>query len=126
MNLLEKVVLLESEADDFGFRWDNTDQIMEQIKSECQEIDEHLQDLTSDPKKIKLQEEIGDLLHAVFSLCVFCKLDPAETLENTLKKFQRRLTAVKAIANEQGLSSLKTYSFPELMLIWKQAKKMVG
>ncbi|MDX1900636.1 MAG: MazG nucleotide pyrophosphohydrolase domain-containing protein [Gammaproteobacteria bacterium] len=122
MNLFEKIISLEHEADAFGFRWETTDQIMEQITSECQEIDEHLH---VGRDNARLQEEIGDLLHAVFSLCVFCKLDPQTTVEKTTDKFARRLAAVKQIATERGLNTLKGHSFDELMKIWHQAKERV-
>lgn len=125
MNLLEKITLLEKEADDFGFRWETTEQIMEQIKSECTEVSEHL-NIAGNYAKTQLQEEIGDLLHAVFSLCVFCQFSPEETLEKTLSKFDRRLQAVKNLAAEKGLQNLQGRSFEELMDFWKQAKCNVG
>lgn len=121
MDPLQKVLLLERQADDFGFRWENTQQIMAQIESESHEIREHLDDPVA---REALQEEIGDLLHAVFSLCVYCQFDPKETLEKTLIKFEQRLTAVKKIANAQGLSTLQGYSFEELMQFWDKAKRM--
>ncbi len=124
MKLLDKVTALENEAAEFGFQWETTDQLMAQIQSECIEITEHLN--STHDNRAALQEEIGDLLHAVFSLCVFCKLDPEETLMKTLEKFQRRLQAVKTIAQEQQLSNLRGKSFDELMVIWKRAKSRVG
>lgn len=125
MNTFEKLTRLEKEAENFGFKWENTNQIMAQIKSECEEIDEHLSPMTEDNKS-KLQEEIGDLLHAVFSLCVFCKLDAEETLTKSVDKFQRRLNAVKAIAQEKGMTVLSSFSFDELMVLWEEAKQRVG
>lgn len=125
MDLLEKVASLEKDADRFGFRWETTNQIMAQIQSECLEITAHLSDFPHHSKS-ELQEEIGDLLHAVFSLCVFCKFSPKETLEQTLSKFERRLTAVKQLASDRGLMNLEGCSFEELMSIWNQAKKSVG
>lgn len=125
MLLLEKIVKLEKEADDFGFKWENTDQIMAQIHSECDEVTEQLQNTEFDANKVKLEEEIGDLLHAVFSLCVFCKLSPQTTLEKTLTKFERRLSAVKQLANAHGLMTLENHSFGELMEYWARAKKIV-
>ena len=65
MNLLDKVVALENTASEFGFEWETTDQIMKQIQSECAEINEHL-GLGIAANQAALQEEIGDLLHAVF------------------------------------------------------------
>lgn len=121
MDLLKKVENLEKDAADFGFRWENPSQIMEQILSECKEVFEHLEDHNHDPKH--LQEEIGDLLHAVFSLCVFCKFDTKETLKNTLTKFEKRLKEVKKIAKSHGLSTLEGHNFDELMQIWDEAKQ---
>lgn len=124
MDLLEKVVVLESDADMFGFRWENTAQIMAQIESECLEIREHLDGEPTANNRAELQEEIGDLLHAVFSLIVFCKLSPKQTLEQTLNKFESRLNNVKQLAKERGLDTLNGFSFDELMLLWDQAKQL--
>ena len=126
MALLDKVVALEEDASEFGFRWETTDQIMQQIQSECEEIKEHLHKGISKENQANLQEEIGDLLHAVFSLCVFCRLSPRMTLGQTLTKFERRLRAVKLIAEENGLTTLEGQSFDELMCIWDKAKELVG
>lgn len=125
MDLLERVVALENEASAFGFEWETTSQIMAQIQSECDEVNEHL--LHGVPvNRAELQEEIGDLLHAVFSLCVFCKLNPAETLQQTLDKFEGRLDAVRDIARENGIDNLAGYPFDELMAIWQKAKVRAG
>lgn len=126
MDLLERVVALENEASEFGFEWETTTQIMAQIQSECHEVNEHLLQGASPVNKAELQEEIGDLLHAVFSLCVFCKLDPKETLQQTLDKFAGRLNAVKDIAREEGIGNLAGYPFDELMAIWQKAKVRAG
>lgn len=126
MELLDKINALEEEASQFGFKWQNTSQIMEQIRSECEEIQEHLEHDASKENQTALQEEIGDLLHAVFSLCIFCKLSPRLTLGQSLTKFERRLRAVKLIAEEQELSNLEGLAFDELMLIWEKAKDLVG
>lgn len=126
MSLLEKIVLLEQDADAFGFRWETTEQIMAQIESECVEISEHLHAGSEQANQAELQEEIGDLLHAVFSLCVFCKMSPRETLGKTLEKFERRLNAVKNIAEKKGLSNLNGYPFDALMGVWDEAKRQVG
>jgi uncharacterized protein YabN with tetrapyrrole methylase and pyrophosphatase domain len=124
MNILKKILILEQEANNFGFSWENTDQIMAQIQSECLEINEHLEQDSSQINQDKLQEEIGDLLHAAFSLSVFCKLSPEDTLTKTVNKFERRLNAVRNIAAERGLDNLRNHSFDELMTIWHKAKRI--
>ncbi len=124
MDLLEKIVVLETDAENFGFCWENTSQIMAQIKSECIEIEEHLQEGIAETNRFELEEEIGDLLHAVFSLCVFCKLSPKNTLDKTLRKFEGRLNAVKQLANDRGLTHLHGFSFEQLMELWNKAKQL--
>ena len=126
MDLLDQVVNLEEAASEFGFRWETSHQIMAQIQSECFEINEHIDNGLLTINQAELQEEIGDLLHAVFSLCVFCKFSPRETLAQTLTKFERRLNTVKDIAKEQGLSDLNGRSFDELMDIWQAAKARIN
>ncbi|WP_131783343.1 MazG nucleotide pyrophosphohydrolase domain-containing protein [Legionella gresilensis] len=126
MDLLEKIVFLEKEAAQFGFRWENAKQIMAQIESEYHEVNEHLPNLAKNSVNRDLQEEIGDLLHAVFSLCVFCQFDPKETLNQTLIKFERRLKAVKQLAVSRGETNLEGYSFTQLMELWEQAKRIAN
>ncbi len=126
MDLLDKVVSLEESASEFGFRWGTADQIMHQIQSECEEVKEHLHHGLSQDNKAALQEEIGDLLHAVFSLCVFSGFSPGVTLGQSLTKFERRLHAVKLVAEERGLANLDGKPFDELMYIWDRAKELVS
>lgn len=126
MELLDKVVALEEEAFEFGFRWENSEQIIQQIHNECVEIEEHLNHGISQENQPMLQEEIGDLLHAVFSLCVFHRMSPRVTLGQALTKFERRLRAVKLLAEEDGLSTLEGQSFNVLMSFWDRAKVLVG
>lgn len=120
MDIFERMVASENEASQFGFKWESADQITDQIRSEISEIHVHLKD----HDQTKLQEEIGDLLHAAFSLCVFCQFDPHETLTMSIDKFTRRLQNVKKLANAQGLQSLHGKSFAELMDLWNKAKLM--
>jgi len=125
-NALTKISHLEQDASNFGLNWENTDQIMEQILSEVQEIKEQLESSNQEASRQALQEEIGDLIHAAFSLCVFCNFEPQETLIKSLDKFERRLTASKELAKAKGLTTLKGLPFHELMLYWKKAKAKVG
>lgn len=111
---------LEKEAVLLGLQWETTAQIMAQIRSECLEIEEHLE---KNDKRDALQDEIGDLLHAAFSLCTYCNFDTELTLQKSLDKFEHRLNAMKAIAKEQGLKNLQHKSFDELMSYWEMAKK---
>lgn len=118
--IFDDIKHLEKEAILLGLRWETKAQIMAQIRSECLEIEEHLE---AKDKRDALQDEIGDLLHAVFSLCTYCNFDTELTLRKSLDKFEHRLNAVKAIAKEEGLENLQGKSFEELMRYWELAKQ---
>jgi len=118
--IFDDIDLLEKEAVLFGLQWETKAQIMVQIRSECLEVEEHLE---AKDKRAALQDEIGDLLHAVFSLCTYCNFDTELTLRKSLDKFEHRLNAMKAIAKEQGLENLRGKSFDELMCYWELAKQ---
>lgn len=118
-DLLKRVEEQELTCKDFGFYWETLDQLIDQITSECKEIKEAFEK----GDEVHLQEEVGDLLQAAISLAVFCKLDPHQTLQNSIDKFQRRYEAVVAFAKQDGLSSLANRDFATLMHYWNLAKK---
>lgn len=119
--LLKRIEQLELEAKKFGFYWENFSQLIEQVQSECREVQEAWQ--LNEP--LLLQEEIGDLIQAAISLAVFCHLDPHETLLKSIEKFQGRYDAVVEMARNDGHESLQKQSFEILMNYWKRAKSQM-
>lgn len=118
--LLKKVEEQEAEANRFGFYWQHIEQLLEQIRSECNEVEESWakNDLPH------LQEEIGDLIQAAISLAVFCNFDPHETLLKSIDKFQKRYDAVVKLAQEDGFETLHDQPFDVLMHYWNRSKEM--
>lgn len=119
MTVLDRTLELEEKANAFGFQWENATQILDQIKSECQEIQAELDQKNTE----NLQGEIGDLLHAVLSLCVFCQFPLQTTLEKSLDKFESRLNRVISYAQSQGYQTLKGQPLDVLMSFWNKAKE---
>ncbi len=76
MNTFTRLTALEKQADDFDFMWTDTAQIFDQIQSECEEIKDNLAQMGD---RDHLQEEMGDLIHAGFSLCLFMGSEAEET-----------------------------------------------
>lgn len=119
MDILNKIASLEKQAKDFGFYWQDSKTIIQQIRSECAEIEELLENKSNTDS---LQEEIGDLLHAAFSLCIYHNYNPQDTLEKSTKKFEKRFNLTKIYAQEDGLKNLKESSPQEMMKYWNKAK----
>jgi uncharacterized protein YabN with tetrapyrrole methylase and pyrophosphatase domain len=116
--LLKQVENQELECKKFGFYWERFSQLMEQIQSECKEI----QEAWENNNIPHLQEEIGDLIQAAISLAIFCQFDPHETLSKSIKKFQKRMDALVEMAKEDGYDNLHNQSFETLMNYWNRAK----
>ncbi len=118
--LLKQVEEQEIIAKEFGFYWEHIGQLLEQIRSECVEVEESWQK----NDRAHLQEEIGDLVQAAISLAVFCNFDPHETLLKSIGKFQKRYDAVVSLARQDGHKSLHQQPFDVLMHYWNQAKNI--
>lgn len=116
--LLKQVEKQELDAEKFGFYWENIQQLIEQIQSECIEI----QEAWDKKDKAHLQEEVGDVMQAAISVAVFCKLDPRETLLKGIEKFQQRYDAVVQMAQNDGHKTLHGQPFDVLMHYWNRAK----
>ena len=116
--LLKQVEKQELEAQEFGFYWENFHQVIQQIQSECLEV----QEAWEKEDFLHLQEEIGDLIQAAVSLAVFCKLDPHKTLLKSIEKFQRRYDTVVQLACNDGYENLHKQSLEILMSYWNRAK----
>ncbi len=117
--LLKRVEEQEITARQFGFYWEHINQLIEQIQSECLEVQEAWQK----NDRTHLQEEIGDLLQAAISLAVFCNLDPHETLLKAIEKFQKRYNTVVELAQHDGYTNLRQQAFEVLMSYWNRAKQ---
>lgn len=119
MDTLQRVIAQEQEARDFGFDWPNQMAAIRQIINECKEISE---DIEAKAPPEKIQEEIGDLLHAAISLCAFSGFDVEATLEKIIQKFGRRMDAVKKLTYELGLKNLQGQSTRFMLDLWDKAK----
>lgn len=118
-NPLHELIELEKDTRDFGFNWPNQKAIIAQAISECHEITEAIQQNESSHR---IQEEIGDLIHAAISLCIFSGYDAEETLANVVKKLSDRMQTVKKLVKQEGLADLKGQSFEYMLEFWNKAK----
>ncbi len=120
--LLKKLEVQEIASKNFGFYWQDLEQLIAQIKSECDEVT--LAHKSVDQRH--LQEEIGDLMHAAASLAVFCGFDPVETIEKSIEKFQKRFDTLVSISSKAGLPHLQGQPMEVLTDYWEKAKKLTS
>lgn len=111
---------IEQEAIDFGFDWPNVEMILDQIQSECLEVKEAI---TQNEGEVRIKEEIGDLLHSIFSLCKFLNYDGPEILEEATDKFAKRFYRLKELVEADGYNNLQGEPIEILLKYWRMAKK---
>jgi uncharacterized protein YabN with tetrapyrrole methylase and pyrophosphatase domain len=79
MTTIQQAIKIEIEGKEFGFYWSHYSQITQNIVEEVQEIQECLENNFS---RTHLQEELGDLIFAILSLCFFLNFNPEEIYKN--------------------------------------------
>ena len=118
---LRNLIELEKNARAYGFEWPDPFMILDQVIDECREIREDIAYQAGSPK---VQEEVGDLLHAVLSLCFHLGYDVEETIEGIHVKFSRRMSLLKDLVKKRGLKNLRGQSIDSALLIWKEVKRI--
>lgn len=100
-----------------GFEWGSCDQVLEKIEEELLEVREAL----AKGNRRHLEEELGDLLFAVVSLCRQQQVEAEEALQQAVAKFMRRFRWMENASCENG-RLLEQCSAMELEGLWQQAK----
>lgn len=116
---LDNLIASENNAREFGFEWPTQAMIIEWIVSEGNEV---LDAIKHNESPARIQEEIGDLLHAAVSLCMFSGFDVEDTMDKTTRKFDLRMQHLKAISKERGLDTLRGQSVEFMLELWREAK----
>ena len=119
MDTFVKLDRLETESKEIGFYWPDHYSSLKQIIDEIEEVKEVLQNKGDNAI---LQEELGDLLHAVCSLIFFCNFSVQETLEKALDKYEYRFHSMIDIAEKQGVEDFSQLTLEQMMNYWRLAK----
>lgn len=116
---LNTLIKIDKESRNFGLYWNNYEEILNQIKSEYQEVTEAL---ILYPEHT--EEEIGDLFHSLISLCVFLDLNVDKIILQAIKKYNDRMSILEDILRTKfNLTNLHNKSTAFRTRAWKMAKK---
>jgi uncharacterized protein YabN with tetrapyrrole methylase and pyrophosphatase domain len=106
---------------DIGFDWDNKERIIDQIRKELIEVEEAMADGES-PQRI--QEELGDVIHACCWLIRYLGFDPSETLSNASSKAMQRTKMVGELFQENNFDAKHSNDFDQKLRYWQQVKEI--
>ncbi|WGW02480.1 nucleoside triphosphate pyrophosphohydrolase [Tropicibacter oceani] len=111
---LMRAVKLQKRAARVGFDWPSTDQVIDKIVEEAQE----LREATSPDHQ---HEEFGDLLFVMANLARHLDIDPEEALRAANAKFTRRFRSIEAALAQQGKRP-EDSDLAEMDALWDAAK----
>lgn len=118
---------LGREAAKAGFDWPDAAGAFEKVEEEIEEVRSLLQKRAhrvsstgrgEDSADPGLEEELGDLLFAVVSLCRKAAVRPDEALRSTLKKFYQRFQAI-----EERFPDMEGQCLDAMEKVWQEEKR---
>ncbi|SFQ25952.1 ATP diphosphatase [Roseivivax halotolerans] len=111
---LTRAVKLQNRAARVGFDWPATDEVIDKVVEEAQELRE-----ATDPAH--QAEEFGDLLFVVANLARHLQIDPEEALRAANAKFERRFGFIEAGLEARGKRP-EDSDLAEMDALWNAAK----
>ena len=103
-----------------NFDWDNSQEVLAQVRSEVDELADELNKPSHD--QIKIAEELGDIYFSLAQLARHLDLDPEIVSVDANRKFLRRFEALEGIASERGIA-VRTAARAQLEAIWAAVKE---
>jgi MazG family protein len=114
-----KAIRLQEKSKTVGFEWENTQQVLDKVDEEMQELKEAIKTGEQD----KIEDEMGDVFFSLVNFARFLQVDADAALERTNKKFIRRFTAVEEAAAKQN-KTMHDMSLQEMDILWNEVKQM--
>ncbi|MEL7161150.1 MAG: nucleoside triphosphate pyrophosphohydrolase, partial [Bacteroidota bacterium] len=107
-----KALRMQEKTAQFGFDWDNVDQVWDKVREEMEEF-------RTAPDAREKEEEFGDLLFSLINYARWQGIDPETALERTNRKFRDRFEYVEKAAGTGGLAEMP---LTEMEALWVEAK----
>jgi len=109
---------LQKRAARVGFDWPGFEPVFDKLQEELDEVREAI---AENHGKVRVEEEIGDLLFVVANLARHLEINPEEALRKTNKKFIRRFNYVESSIKNKG-GTLEASSLDEMEKEWQKSK----
>ncbi len=101
-----------------GFDWPDTTGALDKVREETREVDAVI---GAGAGRMRLEEELGDLLFAVVNVARLAGVDPVGALASATAKFEERFREVERLARELGLAMPGT-DLERLDRLWDAVK----
>ncbi|CAB1254693.1 nucleoside triphosphate pyrophosphohydrolase [Clostridium sp. MT-14] len=114
---LMRAVKVQKKAADVGFDWDKVESALDKVLEEYYEV----KNVYKSEEKVKIVEEIGDLIFACVNVARFLDIDPEFALNYTIEKFIKRFAYIEKSAMAHGLDMMDM-TLEEMDKLWEESK----
>ncbi len=108
---------LQDRAVRMGFKWDDITPILAKVQEETKEVEAAIKS----GDKAHIEEELGDLISIVSTLCYELGIDAETAQRKANNKFEGRMRHIESSLKERGIDP-KTAGMAEMWRLWKEAK----
>ncbi len=115
---LMRAAKVQKRAAGAGFCYDDVQGAIRDLKSEIAELEAALENRDAP----NIAEEVGDILFSAVNVSRMAGADPEEALYRSTDKFVARVSAVEALAMENG-TPLSAYTSDQLDNLWRRVKE---
>jgi len=116
---LTRAEKLGKRAASVGFEWPDMQGALDKV---AEEIAELRSELSGEPDRAAIANEIGDLLFSLVNVCRYLKIDPETSLRHANAKFERRFRYVESRLKEQGRTPEQA-TLEEMDALWEEGKR---
>ncbi|MGC2201753.1 MAG: nucleoside triphosphate pyrophosphohydrolase [Stellaceae bacterium] len=113
---LLRAVKIQARAARIGFDWPEARPVFEKLSEEIAEL---RTELDQGADRLRLEDEMGDILFAAVNLARKLNIDPEAALRRATAKFERRFRQVEKRAGEGGADG----DLDQLEALWQQIKR---
>lgn len=121
----QRAVKLQSRAARTGFDWPDHRPVFAKLREELDELEAEFEAASTHPGdaevRVRLAEELGDVLFVAANLARHAKVDPGAALRAANYKFERRFRAMEALADDGGVA-FDALDLDAQEALWRQVK----
>ena len=112
---------INARASIVGFDWRRIEDLLEKVEEELGELRQALAEAELDRRRLRCQDEVGDLLFVLVNVARFLDLEPESALRHTNDKFRRRFRWLEARLAERGKKPASS-TLEEMEELWGRSK----
>ena len=119
---------LSTKAARVGFDWQKIEDIFDKLHEEIDELREAIEShkqSEAEEDRVRVREELGDLLFAVTNIARHLQVEPEAALKSTNRKFRRRFRYIEDELKAQG-RTLDAATLDEMEDLWQKSKSSDG